>query len=93
MNSNRATGPDQPAVQLSDPALRVASIAARETGMPLDDWIALAILGTAAEQANLATDVEHPAENANTEPVHAILSRLEAKLDNVLSPRAGTSRT
>lgn len=92
MNSNRATGVDQPAAQLSIPALRVASIAARQAEMPLNDWIALAILGTAADQAGLSADAEHLAE-PEAESVHGILSRLEAKLDKALAPSADKSKT
>lgn len=92
MTSDDDLGPAT--VQLSPAAHRVAAIAAGEADMPLANWVALAILGTAADQAGLG---QQPAAAAARQwetadagpveagPVEAALRRLEEKLDRALA--------
>jgi len=78
-------------VQLSAAAHRVAAVAAGEADIPLANWIALAILGTAAEQAGVGPQPASPLAAApppEPEPVEAALRRLEAKLDRALAGQA-----
>lgn len=70
-------------VEISEAARRTAEMAAREAGMPLANWLALAILGAAADQAGLGTSGENPPHSSSD--IHATLDRLEAKLDQALA--------
>lgn len=87
MNSDDDLGPAT--VQLSPAAHRVAAIAAGEADMPLANWVALAILGTAADQAGLRQHARQPepveAGPVEAGPVEAALRRLEEKLDRALA--------
>ncbi|MGF1623237.1 MAG: hypothetical protein ACFCVH_00025 [Alphaproteobacteria bacterium] len=82
---------------MSASAHRVAALAAAEADLPIASWLALAILGTAAEQAGVpaapdrgsrAGPARDPAAPVEPEPVQETLRRLEAKLDRVLGSPA-----
>jgi hypothetical protein len=86
LTSDHDLGPTT--VQLSAAAHRVAAIAAGEADIPLSNWIALAIMGTAAEQAGVGPQaIAQPVAGPppEPEPVEAALRRLEAKLDRALA--------
>jgi len=85
LTSEQDTGQGPGPVQLSAAAHRVAAIAAAEAGLPVANWIALAILGTAADQAGLASQAVPQAVPAEPDPVQTTLRRLEAKLDRALA--------
>ncbi|MEZ5666188.1 MAG: hypothetical protein R3F55_01895 [Alphaproteobacteria bacterium] len=66
----------QHGIELGEEALRAARIAAHQAGMPVAQWIAVAILSAAAEQAGLVA--------AADDGVAAAVARMEAKLDRAL---------
>lgn len=73
-------------VEISEAARTTAELAARDAGMSLSNWLALAILGAAADQAGLGSSGETPL-HPNSD-IHAALDRLEAKLDQALASRS-----
>lgn len=85
MSSSDRTDPPIAAVEISEIARATAQMAANEAGMTLANWVALAILGAAAEQAGLAAQTPAAAPD---DDLQTVLKRLEAKLDQALATRS-----
>ena len=91
--SSDTTTVDGDAVRVGAEALRVATIAAGQIGMPTADWIAMAVLSAAAEQAGVAPEAEMkapPDEADAPADISEALARLEAKLDAALAVARGS---